>query len=147
MAGGSDERPGKRGCGRRRHGKRGHQQRALGGGVRHQRGGGREGHTKQWYPLGIIVNDAGKRFFDEGADFRNYTYARLGAAIIEQPDAVAFQIFEAKTVPLLRSEEYEVPGIIRHEADDLGTLAQMAGIDSDGLERTVRGFNAAVPTG
>ena len=46
-------------------------------------------HTKQSYPLGIIVNSAGERFFDEGADFRNYTYARLGAAIIVDKERAA----------------------------------------------------------
>ena len=104
-------------------------------------------HTKQSYPLGIIVNSAGERFFDEGADFRNYTYARLGAAIIEQPGSVAFQVFDDKTAPLLRREEYEVPGIIRHEARDPRSLAEMAGIDPDGLEHTVCSFNSATRSG
>src|SRR6478735_5950745 len=31
--------------------------------------------SKLSYPLGIIVNAEGRRFVDEGADFRNYTYA------------------------------------------------------------------------
>lgn len=30
------------------------------------------------YPLGIYANLRGERFVDEGADFRNYTYARYG---------------------------------------------------------------------
>ncbi|MBI3068115.1 MAG: FAD-dependent oxidoreductase, partial [Betaproteobacteria bacterium] len=33
---------------------------------------------KHSYPLGIVVNLKGERFVDEGADFRNYTYARYG---------------------------------------------------------------------
>src|SRR5205823_2993355 len=31
-------------------------------------------HQKHSYPIGIIVNRDGKRFVDEGADYRNYTY-------------------------------------------------------------------------
>lgn len=100
--------------------------------------------TKQSYPLGIVVNRVGARFLDEGADFRNYTYARLGSAIIEQPGSVAFQLFDAKTIPLLRSDEYEVPGIRRYRADGIAVLAEKAGIDAPGLERTVSAFNAAV---
>ena len=38
--------------------------------------------TRQSYPLGIIVNRDGKRFLDEGADFRNYTYAKYGKEIL-----------------------------------------------------------------
>src|SRR4029077_20243730 len=30
---------------------------------------------KHSYPFGILINADGKRFLDEGADFRNYTYA------------------------------------------------------------------------
>jgi tricarballylate dehydrogenase len=37
---------------------------------------------KHSYPLGIMVNANGVRFVDEGADFRNYTYAKYGAVIL-----------------------------------------------------------------
>ena len=50
-----------------------------------------------------------ERFIDEGADFRNYTYAKYGAEMLRQPGAIAFQIFDATTAPLLRTIEYEAP--------------------------------------
>ncbi len=56
--------------------------------------------SKQSYPVGIVVNAEGRRFVDEGADFRNYTYAKYGAEILRQPDAVAYQLFDSKTEPL-----------------------------------------------
>src|SRR5947208_11613870 len=31
---------------------------------------------KHSYPWGIMINGRGERFVDEGADFRNYTYAK-----------------------------------------------------------------------
>src|SRR5947209_327915 len=37
--------------------------------------------SKQSYPIGIVVNRDAHRFLDEGADFRNYTYAKYGAEI------------------------------------------------------------------
>ena len=43
---------------------------------------------KHSYPLGIMVNATGKRFVDEGADFRNYTYAKYGKVILTQPPGV-----------------------------------------------------------
>jgi len=100
--------------------------------------------TRQSYPLGIVVNKRGHRFLDEGADFRNYTYARYGAEILAQPDAVAFQIFDAGIRPLLRPEEYDSPGVSEHIASSLPELAAACGIDPDGLTQTVAGFNAAV---
>ncbi|QYJ16123.1 Fumarate reductase flavoprotein subunit [Rubrobacter xylanophilus DSM 9941] len=104
-------------------------------------------YSKQSYPLGIVVNSEGRRFLDEGADFRNYTYARYGAEILRQPGGVAYQIFDAKTEPLLRKDEYEAPGVSRYEASDVGDLAEKMGVDRDGLERTVREFNAAIRPG
>ena len=38
-----------------------------------------DGFQKHSYPFGIMVNATGERFVDEGADFRNYTYAKYGA--------------------------------------------------------------------
>ena len=38
---------------------------------------------KHSYPFGIMVNADGERFVDEGADFRNYTYAKYGRVILE----------------------------------------------------------------
>jgi tricarballylate dehydrogenase len=100
--------------------------------------------SRQSYPLGLFVNRDGERFVDEGADFRNFTYARYGAEILRQPGSVAFQLFDAQTAPLLRTDEYESPGVSRAEAETLGELASALGIDGDRLERTVTRFNDAV---
>ena len=52
-----------------------------------------DGFQKHSYPWGIMVNGHGRRFVDEGADFRNYTYAQFGRAVLEQPEHFAWQIF------------------------------------------------------
>ncbi len=103
--------------------------------------------SKQSYPIGIVVNRDGARFLDEGADFRNYTYAKYGARILAQPGAMAYQLFDAKTAPLLRQDEYTAPGVSRVEAATIRELAVAVGIDPDALEQTVRDFNAAVQSG
>uniref|UniRef100_UPI002810A0A0 FAD-dependent tricarballylate dehydrogenase TcuA n=1 Tax=Microbacterium sp. TaxID=51671 RepID=UPI002810A0A0 len=82
--------------------------------------------TRQSYPLGIIVNRDGERFLDEGADFRNYTYAKYGREILAQPGSVAWQVFDAALRPALRTEEYDMPGIGVHTADTLDGLAEAA---------------------
>ena len=41
--------------------------------------------SRQSYPFGLVVDRDGRRFVDEGADFRNYTYARYGAEILRRP--------------------------------------------------------------
>ena len=103
-------------------------------------------YQKHSYPLGIIVNANGERFVDEGADFRNYTYAKYGREILKQPHRAAFQIFDAKVEHLLR-DEYRIAQATKASAETIGELADKLGIDRAGLERTVAAFNAAVQPG
>lgn len=100
--------------------------------------------TRGGYPLGIIVNRDGVRFVDEGADYRNYTYARYGRDILSQPGSAAFQIFDSSSRGMLRAEEYDMPGVSVVCADTVDELALRAGIDRTGLEETVRSFNASI---
>ena len=98
---------------------------------------------KHFYPMGLVVNANGERFVDEGADFRNYTYARYGRESLRQPGRVAYQIFDQKTVPLLR-EEYRIREVTKAEAASLPDLAKKLEINVDGFVKTVESFSAAV---
>ena len=101
---------------------------------------------KHSYPFGIIVNARGERFVDEGADFRNYTYARYGRAVLEQPGQFAWQVFDAKVTHLLR-DEYRIREVTKVTADSLEALAvKLDGVDPAGFLRTVRAYNDAVRT-
>ena len=101
---------------------------------------------KHSYPFGLIVNVEGKRFVDEGADLRNYTYAKYGKEILAQPQRVAFQLFDQKTKRLLR-DEYFIPQASVVEASTIEALADGLGIDVDALVQTVSEYNAAVQPG
>ena len=101
---------------------------------------------KHSYPFGLIVNVEGKRFVDEGADLRNYTYAKYGKEILAQPQRVAFQLFDQKTKHLLR-DEYFIPQASVVEANTIEELADGLGIDVDALAQTVSEYNAAVQPG
>ena len=100
--------------------------------------------TRQSYPLGIIVNRDGERFLDEGADFRNYTYAKYGKEILKQPGSVAWQLFDATLRPMLRAEEYEMPGVSVETAGTIAELAAKIGINPEALEKTVSSFNSSI---
>jgi tricarballylate dehydrogenase len=101
---------------------------------------------KHSYPLGLIVNIRGERFVDEGADFRNYTYAKYGREILRQPHRLAFQLFDQKVVPILR-EEYRIREVTKAEAGTIEELAKMLEIDPPGLGRTVDAYNRGVQPG
>jgi tricarballylate dehydrogenase len=105
-----------------------------------------DGFQKHSYPFGIMVNAGGQRFLDEGADFRNYTYAKYGREILAQPGQFAWQIFDAKVTHLLR-DEYRIREVTRVTADSIEDLAgKMEGVDGARLAQTIGEFNAAVQT-
>ena len=96
------------------------------------------------YPYSIMVNNLGKRFADEGEDTGAYTYVKMGRAILAQPRAIAYQIFDTKTVHLLE-ERYSTGTPIVGES--LREIAGRLAVPADALERTVAEFNVAVQPG
>ena len=105
-----------------------------------------DGFQKHSYPLGIMVNATGKRFVDEGADFRNYTYAKYGHEILRQPGQFAWQVFDAKVSPMLR-DEYRIRQVTKVTADTIEELAaKLDDVDADAFVAEVEAFNAAVRT-
>ena len=99
------------------------------------------GSERYSYPLGIMVNRGGERFVDEGEDFQVFTYAKFGKEILRQQGSVAFQIFDAKTIPMLRPSYQNAE---RAESDTLEELAEELDIDVDGFLKTIKAFNGAV---
>lgn len=103
--------------------------------------------TKSGYPLGIMVNLKGERFVDEGEDFRNYTYAKFGRAILNQ-GGYAFQVWDSKVLDHLRKEEYGDEVVTKLIADNVERLADL--LVAKGLENkakflhTISNFNEAV---
>jgi tricarballylate dehydrogenase len=96
------------------------------------------------YPFGLMVNANGERFVDEGADFRNYTYAKYGRAVLAQPDNFAWQIFDSQTLYLLR-DEYKMRGATKVRADSLEELVnKMQDVNPAGFSKTIQEYNAAV---
>jgi tricarballylate dehydrogenase len=103
-----------------------------------------DGFQKHSYPFGIMINAHGERFVDEGADFRNYTYAKYGAVILRQPGQFAWQIFDRKVLHLLR-DEYRIRQVTKVSADTLEDLVtRLDDVDAARALETIRRYNAAV---
>jgi len=99
------------------------------------------------FQMGIIVDAQGRRFLDEGEDFRDNTYVKFGKAIIEQADGVAFCLFDQQAYrrPEFQRAWYPVaPPIV---AATIEALAGALGIPHAGLSRAVEEYNAAVQPG
>jgi len=99
---------------------------------------------KHSYPWGIMVNAEGRRFVDEGADFRNYTYAKYGRAILNQTGQFAWQIFDRKVLHLLR-DEYRIREVTKVSANTLEELAKkLDDVDADSALAEINAYNRAV---
>ncbi len=101
---------------------------------------------KSSYPLGLIINKEGKRFVDEGADFRNYTYAKYGREVLKQTDATAYHVFDGQVADLLRSEYREELCTV-HSDDTLEGLAEKMDVDQAEFMKTIHDYNVAVQPG
>ena len=101
---------------------------------------------KHSYPWGIYLNAEGRRFVDEGADFRNYTYAKYGRIILAQRGQFAWQIFDAKVKAQLR-DEYRIKQVTRVVAGTLEELAaKLDDVDQAQALREIQAYNRAVRT-
>jgi tricarballylate dehydrogenase len=99
---------------------------------------------KHSYPWGVYLNAQGRRFVDEGADFRNYTYAKYGRVILSQPGQFAWQIFDAKVKAQLR-DEYKIRQVTKVTASSLEELVgKLDDVDAENALKELKAYNAAV---
>ncbi len=93
------------------------------------------------YLYGAMINRRGLRFVDEGEDGAMFTYAKYGRAILAEPGAKAYQIFDSKTVHLLEPR-YSTSDPL--QADTLEALVEQMDIDDKPRAlQTLAAFNAA----
>jgi len=92
--------------------------------------------------FGIVVNKHAQRFYDEGEEIWPKRYAIWGRLVAQQPDQIAYIIFDASSLKLFMPSLY--PPI---EAASIRELAGKLTLDPETLEATVNGFNAAVRPG
>ncbi|MCP8615924.1 FAD-dependent tricarballylate dehydrogenase TcuA [Salirhabdus salicampi] len=101
---------------------------------------------KHSYPLGIMINKDGYRFVDEGADFRNYTYAKYGREVLKQPDSIAYQIYDQQVRPMLR-DEYDREEATVFTANTIEELADQLDVNREQFIETIKAYNNAVQDG
>jgi tricarballylate dehydrogenase len=89
-------------------------------------------------PFGVVVNQSGVRFYDEGEETWPKRYAIWGGLIVSQPGQIAYSIVDSKTI-----NEFLPPLYKPYQADTLRGLAEILGINADALVRTMEDFNRA----
>ena len=93
------------------------------------------------YPYSVMINRAGKRFVDEGEDGALFTYAKFGRAILAQPGAKVWQIFDSRSLHLLEPRYSTSKPVV---ADTIEGLIALLDIDDKKQAlATIAAFNAA----
>jgi tricarballylate dehydrogenase len=92
--------------------------------------------------LGIMVNNKGERFYDEGEDFWPKRYAIWGRLVAQQPAQIGYSIIDSRAIGRFMPPVF--PGI---KAQTLPELAQKLGLPEAAFMKTVGDFNAACRVG
>jgi tricarballylate dehydrogenase len=96
------------------------------------------------YPYGIVVDQDGRRFFDEGGGLMHETWEALARDIhFARPNRIAYAILDSKLFEIdgyERAIRSEVPP---YRAQSIEELAAQIGIPAANLNETVDAFNAA----
>ena len=93
-------------------------------------------------PFGIVVNQDGERFHDEGEEFWPKRYAIWGRLVAMQPDQVGFVLIDSKSINSF------MPSVFPPErAETIEELAAIIGSDPERTRATVDAFNAACRPG
>jgi tricarballylate dehydrogenase len=96
------------------------------------------------YPYGIVVDQNGRRFFDEGGGLVHETWEAFARELhFARPKSIAYAILDSRL--------FDIPGFeraIRSEvppwqAATLAELAVQIGVPARNLEETIEAFNAA----
>jgi len=93
-------------------------------------------------PLGIVVNERGERFYDEGEDLWPKRYAIWGRLVAQQPNQIAYSIIDSKVLGRFMPSVF--PPI---EAKTIAELARALNLPCDKVECTLKQFNDSVVPG
>ena len=89
-------------------------------------------------PFGIVVNQQGRRFYDEGENIWPKRYAIWGGLIAAQPGQLAFSIVDSKTI-----DRFLPPMFKPYQADSHEALGAALGLDPKVFAETVAEYNRA----
>ena len=104
----------------------------------------RKNYRKICYFLGIMINAKGKRFLDEGKNFRNYTYAQYGKKVLEQPNILLGKFLIVKfLIYFMKNIDFMMLILLKQKLL-MSLIEKMDGIDKIETKKTIEEFNNSV---
>lgn len=96
------------------------------------------------YPYGIVVDQTGRRFFDEGAGLVHETWEEFAREIhFSRPNGIAYAILDSRLFEIAGYERAIRSDVPPWQSDTVEGLAGRIGVPPDVLRQTVDAFNAA----
>jgi tricarballylate dehydrogenase len=96
------------------------------------------------YPYGIVVDQEGRRFFDEGRGLMHETWEALARDIhFGRPKHIAYAILDFRLFDIEGFERAIRSDVAPYQAQSLEDLAVQIGVPARNLTETVGAFNAA----
>jgi tricarballylate dehydrogenase len=96
------------------------------------------------YPYGIVVDQAGRRFFDEGAGLVHETWEGFARDIhFSRPGSIAYAILDSRLFEIADYQRAIRSDVPPFQSDTIEGLAAQIGIPADALRHTADAFNAA----
>jgi tricarballylate dehydrogenase len=96
------------------------------------------------YPYGIVVDQNGRRFFDEGGGLMHETWEVFARDIhFARADSIAYAILDSRLLEINGYERAIRSEVPPYQAETIEGLAAQIGVPAGNLRQTVESFNAA----
>ena len=96
------------------------------------------------YPYGIVVDNTGRRFFDEGGGLMHETWERFARAThFELPGSTAYAILDSRLFEIADYQRAIRSDVAPMRAETLAELAKLIGVDANNFAATVAAYNAS----
>ena len=96
------------------------------------------------YPYGIVVDQEGRRFFDEGGGLMHETWEALAREIhFARPDGIAYAILDSRLFDIDGYERAIRSDVPPYQSASLEGLAAQIGVPAGNLRETIAAFNTA----
>ena len=99
------------------------------------------------YPYGILVDQSGSRFVDEGISTIDEQYEAVARQIFDLPEHIAYMISDQKMFDIKDYENALQTEMAPIQADTIEELAEKVNISPEKLKQTIETYNAAVQPG
>jgi tricarballylate dehydrogenase len=95
------------------------------------------------YPYGIVVDQDGRRFFDEGAGLVHETWEGFARDIhFARPNSIAYAILDSRLFDISGFKRAVRSDVPPHRADTIEELAALIGVPARNLRATIDAYNA-----